>query len=368
MKFVKVQWPVTNVFSASATVQTVIGQQSYWITALQIDYLLTFNTGTSSSYRQDWLHRDITAFNLRGRGRNYLSINGPDMRVFYWHNRMRLRGRNRAMDARAADSQTDSVLVYSYMIPFDPDPIGPDDSIMWHGRPGGNVVAAIPPDPDLTFQVTWGVLGTTSTTTIWGVNVAGDTATALRFTLHGVVFEAGDKEPGYFPIWQTSQWAPSQTYAGLSGVQYLPSGFMYRRSTNMILNGASPSDYRADGLLTAAISEVGLRAADGRNLINAKTVTMAQASQAQFQVADDNTAAAENGSMGTTASYGVAVATAPFNPGVYDVDYTRYSLGTDPRFGVDLTNAPQNSLGHAFTVDTATNTNVVRLDECYQRL
>lgn len=367
MKYVKEQLPTTMAFSASNPSTLTIGARSYWITAMEIAYVANYNTGLSPAGRQDSLYRAITALSLIGGGRPYLRIASPDARALYWGVRLRNRGRFRVPDYAFTASQTGLILTHNLPIVFGVNPVRTDDGINWF-----DTTAAIKPDVDLTLQVNWGVAGTTTTTTIQGVNVAMQTSTILRVTLYGIIPEAGDPLPSMYPLWNSSQWSPTQTYAGLSGTVDLNAGYYFRRSNLVFLNGASPVDNRTNGANSNAISEIGVKTADGRFPLNMKTIDFVQMSQSQFMVADDNGFSSDSGALGTTISYGAASAANPYNSGVGAVDWaelanTRDPNVADPLYGLNMVNKLSGAAKFAFTVDASTNTSVLFLHEAYGR-
>jgi hypothetical protein len=366
------QFTTTNNFSASSTVQTKFGALNYWPTAMILDYEMNYSTGTSPAFSQDWLWRGITSLQLIGGGRPYLSLGNPDLRTFYWHNRLRLLGANRMQDPRNAASQNNLKYKVALVFNFGIHPR------LANGRPNlWDTSAAIAPDPDLALNVTWGAAGSTTTNSVWGTNVGVNSQTLLRITLFGVTLDPGEPQPKFYPTWRTSQWAPTQTYAGKSGVVNLDPGYIYRRSTIMVLNGstsAPPADERTNGMNSNAVSEIGLKTADGRYPIDQKWWDFVQRSQIGFQVADDNTASSDAGGLGVTETTAASSVVAPWNPGVGMVDYVEHVDPNDPSippamkpYGIDMRSKSLGALAYAFTVDASTNTTVNFMHECYQQ-
>lgn len=238
-----------------------------------------------------------------------------------------------------------------------------------------DVTAAIKPSSDLTLSVNWSAAGsTTGTGGPIGDYRAIGTTTKIRVTLFGVELEAGDTPPAYMPHIMSSTWQPGQTYTGYDGLVSLDPGFLYRRSTVLVRNGAAPADLRLDGLNSDAISQIGIFAFDGRPVLKQQFVDFVRHSQAQFNVADDNTALAEGGSVGATAAYGTPTVAAGYNPGVGMIDWLDFPstnapagmrAGADPLYGIDMRGKDKGAVKLGFTVDANTNTNVDLLHEAY---
>jgi hypothetical protein len=366
MKFVKEQLYSPVPFSGGTTQTLLIGPKSYWIVGLILDYRLDYQTGTTPSLNQDAAYRGIQALTLQGGGRPYIKIGSPDARSLYWDTRLRLRGRAKPVDIRLPASQSTSLSWYHTLpVLFTPNPILANDHLNLYDN-----FAGVAPDPDLTLTVSWAPGGSTSSSSVFGTNIAVQTTGFLRVTLLGVVPEKGSEEPRYFPVWQSAQWAPPQTYSSLTGTQQLTPGFWYRRTAILTLKGAPNSDNRDDGLAGNAVSEIGVLTADGRRPINMKTVDLAQESQSPFTVADDNQAQAEAGSQGATLVAGVTSAVCGYNPGACIIDWAQQAdtsnpLNADPVLGLNLTNKANTAVQLAFTVDNNTNVNIVMFHEAY---
>lgn len=370
MKFVEEQLYSTVAFAASSTSSLLIGPKSYWITGLGIEYKLNYATGASPGYNQEAVWRGLTSMSLQGGGRPYLKIGSPDCRALYWHQRLRTRGRSKLPDLAGAASQA-SLTWYGYLpITFGVHPLLANGNANFFDGS-----AAIAPDPDLTFTVGWGAAGSSTTQTIWGTNVGANTATLLRLTLYGIVPESLAEEPKFYPIWQTSQFSPAQTYSSLQGTVNLTPGFFYRRTTVMTLLGNAaatlPADNRNDGTNTNAISEVGIKTADGRFPLNIKTWDFAQQSQGWgFNVPDDNQSLAQAGGQGATLALGTSVATGGYNPGVGQIDWVQFAntsnpASADPQYGINMNGKNVGAVQNAFTVDASTNVSAVLLHESF---
>jgi hypothetical protein len=133
----------------------------------------------------------------------------------------------------------------------------------------------------------------------------------------------------------------------------------------VFVNGASPADDRNDGLAGAAISEIALETADGRTPMKMKTWDFAQQAQAQFGVADDNSAV-----PGAALAPGAAVTSIGYNAGVGQIDYAQIAdtsnpAKADPLYGLNLMGKGDNAAKLAMTVDTQLNTSVLMLHEAY---
>lgn len=377
MKFVEEQLYSTITYAASTQQPLLIGPKTYFITAIGFEYLLSYNTGTTPLPNQDAMYRGITSLSVQGGGRPYLKVASPDARIFYWGNRVRTRGRFKITDMATGTGGQAALKNYHYL----PWICGVHPLLANGNLNFFDGSAAIPPDPDLTVLIGWGAAGSSTTQSLWGTNIGAATTSLVRLTLYGIVPETAAEEPKYFPVWQSSQYTPTQTYASLQGLTPLSPGFYYRRTTLMELAGNAaatlPIDYRVDGTGTstnAGISEIGIKTADGRFPLNVKTWDLSQQSQGTgFSPADDNQARAENGRQGTTALVGVSDATCPYNPGVQQIDWVQYAdtkdpTRADPQYGINMNGKNVGTVQIATTVDYATNVSLVQLHECYNPL
>jgi hypothetical protein len=347
--------------AGSAATPFKIGSQSYWITSMLLGNEMA-KTGAATTATQDYLWRIITNLQLVGGGTPYLSVGAPDTRILYWDARLRSRG----IVPRTPDMVSGSVTMY-HPLPFLPgtNPVNPDNSLNWW-----DVTAPVRTDTDLTLSLTWAANSVIASAT----NTIA-TTTALRLTLAGVVLEAGDAAPQYKPEWGTVQYAPTQTYTGLGGISKLATGFQYRRTALMFLNGSPNTDNRSNGFAGAAISEVGVVTKDGRFPLNMKTWDFVRAfSQHGFHVSDDNSDVSGAGLTG-----GASVTSAAgMNAGVGLIDWASILKNSDAAnpnnpalassvYGANLVSKNDGTLSLGFTVDTATNTSVVQLHEKYAR-
>ncbi|TMC47412.1 MAG: hypothetical protein E6J20_19695 [Chloroflexi bacterium] len=275
-KFQIAQSSLTIPYSAGlASAPAVLGTAFGWITGLLLDIELAKTDAGGPTTYQDWLYRSMTGISVMGGGKPYLTVSGPDLRALYWATRLRLRGRAKAPDMQAG------AVTFRHQLPllFGVNPLRVDDHTNFFDS-----TAAIAPDTDLRVQVTW------AANTSIGANRTVGAGTLLRVTPVSFFPATSADEPKYYPQWVSSPFTPPQNIAGLAGNWPLAPGFFYRRSTVMILSGASPNDVRTDGIAANAVSEIGLRTADGRTPVNMKTWDFTQSSQYQFQVADDNSA------------------------------------------------------------------------------
>jgi len=377
MKFVEEQIYSTVPYAASTVQSLAIGPKTYFITAIKFSYVLNYATGTTPLPNQDAPYRGITSIAVQGGGRPYLRVASPDARIFYWANRLRLRGREKITDFATGTGGQAALKWYHSL-----DWICGVHPLLANGNL--NVFdgsAAIPPDPDLSVLIGWGAAGSSTTQSLWGTNIGANTATLIRLTLYGIVPETAQEEPKFYPVWSTSQYTPTQTYASLQGLTPLTPGFYYRRTTLMELAGNAgatlPIDYRVDGTgatSAGAISEIGIKTADGRFPLNVKTWDLSQQSQASgFSPADDNQAVAESGRQGVTALVGVSSVVSPYNPGVQQIDWVQYAdtknpAAADPQYGINMNGKNVGAVNIATTVDYATNVSLVQLNECYNPL
>jgi hypothetical protein len=349
MKFVRQQEPQTLAFAPGQTSSMKIGSLSFWLVGLELSVELAKSDSTSPTTYQDYFYRSITALSLLGGGRPYLSLGNPDLRGLYWATRLRLHGR-----CRTPDMQAGSVTLSHQMpITFGVNPIMVNDAINRF-----DPTAAVQPDNDLTLQVTW------AANSALGANRTINSG-ILRVTYLGIVPEKPGEEPKFYPVWRSDRFSPSQQYGGLSGTAKLAPGFYYRRSTLVFLNGASPADNRTDGRGGAAVSEVGLKTADGRTPLNMKVYDFTAQSQSQFIVADDNSAV-----PGAALAPGASVASIGYNAGVGQIDYAQMAdtsnpAKADPLYGLNLIGKGDNAAALVFTVDSPTNTSVVMVHEAY---
>ena len=354
MKHIIERLPSTIAYSASSAVPLTIGAKSYWITGI----LLGFETAVSSAasgFYNDSLMRQITSITLMGGNKPYLQIGGPDLRALYWATRHRLAGRHRVPNMI-------TTVTHYYQLPllFGVNPLKYDDK----KNLTDDITAGIAPDEDLTLTVTWA-----ANTALGSAGTIG-TASLLRFTLIGAIPASPDETPKWRPAWQGAQWTPSQTYSGLSGIVQLPTGFYYRRSSIVIVNGSSPNDVRTDGLSSNAISEVGIQTSDGRYPLAMKTWDFAKMSQGLDEVQDDNISV-----PGVGSTYATAAITGTHNPGTGQIDWLQFldkqakdrngNPIAHPTYGLNLVGKEKGAANLAFTVDTATNTNVMLLHEAY---
>ncbi|MDA8189773.1 MAG: hypothetical protein M0T85_16660 [Dehalococcoidales bacterium] len=359
MKFVIEQQPTTIAFSGSNAAQMLIGSKPYWITGMLLDLELAKTDGAGPTTTQDFLYRSMTSLSLKGGGRPYIQIGGPDLRSLYWDMRLRLRGRHKMPDMQPG------AVTFRHQLPliFGVQPIQSDDSVDLFDRTAG-----IAPDQDLTLQLTWAAAGSTASTGPIGTNRQIGGGTLMRVTLLGIVPESPEEEPKYYPAWQSSQWAPSQNYAGKSGTVDIPTGYFIRRSLLMFLNGVTtgtPADNRTDGMSGNAIQEIGVKTADGRFPLDMKTWDFTQKSQGQFQVADDNAAA-----PGAAFAAGASTTAIGYNAGVGLIDFAKLADTSKPNqaspfYGLNMIGKQTGAVKLAMTVDANTNTNVVMLHEAY---
>ena len=139
-----------------------------------------------------------------------------------------------------------------------------------------------------------------------------------------------------------------------------------------------PIDFRVDGTGTTtamAISEIGIKTADGRFPLNVKTWDLSMQSQGSdgFSPADDNQAVAESGRQGVTALVGVSSVVSPYNPGVQQIDWVQFAdtknpAAADPQYGINMNGKNVGAVNIATTVDYATNVTLVQLHEAYNPL
>ena len=361
MKFIREVQSQTIPFSASNSGQLSIGAKSYWITGMLLDLEMAKTDGTTPTTNQDYLWRILTNLQITGGGRPYVKVASPDLRSLYWDTRLRLQGRHRCPDLQAGAVTT------RHMLPilFGVNPIMVNDHLNL-----SDASAGIAPDNDLTIQVNWAAAGAVDAAGVLGTNRLIGAGTKLRVTLLGIVPETPAEEPKFFPQWSSQQWAPSQTFTGLSGLVQLTPGFFYRRTAVLAVNGAQASwaDNRTDDVAeSAAISEIGVRTADGRFPVGMKFWDFSQLSQGQFAVADDN-----GGVPGATLAGGAAVIGAGHNPGVGMIDWAQIAdtsdpSKADPMYGLNMIGKQPSAASLAFTVNAATNTAVMLLHEAYNR-
>ncbi|MDA8186853.1 MAG: hypothetical protein M0T85_01760 [Dehalococcoidales bacterium] len=361
MKFVIEQQPATIAFSGSNAKQMLVGSKPYWVTGMLLDLELAKTDGAGPTTTQDFLYRSITSLSLKGGGRPYIQIGGPDLRSLYWDTRVRLRGRSKAPDMQAG------AVTFRHQLPliFGVLPIQSDDSVDLFDRTAG-----IAPDQDLTLQLTWAAAGSLTNTGPIGTNRLIGDGTLMRVTLLGIVPESPEEEPKYYPAWQSSQWAPPQQYTGKSGTVDIPTGYFIRRSLLMFLNGVTtgtPADNRTDGMPPGynAVSEIGIKTADGRFPLDATVWDFTQKSQGQFQVADDNA-----GVPGAAFAAGASSTAIAYNAGVGLIDFAKLADTSKPNqasplYGLNMIGKQTGAVKLAFTVNASLNTNVVMLHEAY---
>lgn len=352
-------------WSASVPTTLPIAFQDFWITGIQLSYFVNKTDSGGNQPYQDWLARSITSIQINDGQRNYVNFNGtPDLRTAYYGLRMRHRGRWRMPDNVAGN--------YNYLwdIPliFSPEPQVYDDQPNWYDTRCG-----IRPSAGLTMQVGFGAAASPGNV----CTIQGSGKSYWQVTYYGIIPEAGDTPPDFYPFWNTLNFAPSTTGQGLQVVNQINPGPYYRRIHQMVTIGAQngSADVRTAGATWASggaqtlqsISEVGLKTADGRLPIYNKLWQASHESQDEFEVADDNSvAAAFAGANGTT---GAATSTTVnnWNAGVFSYDFTRILDGCDPVFGKNTAGLANNWLSTAYTVDVATNCNVGIFNECYQK-
>lgn len=350
-KFQIAQSSLTIPYTAGlASAPTLLGTQYGWITGLLLDLELAKTDAGGPTTYQDFLWRSITSLSIMGGGKPYVSISGPDLRSLYWATRLRLRGRAKAPDMQAG------AVTFRHQLPliFGVNPLRVDDHINFFDTSAG-----LAPDTDLRVQITW------AANTAIGANRTVGAGTLLRITPVSLFPATAADEPKYYPQWVSSPYGPPQGFAGLSGNWPLPPGFFYRKSTVMILSGAAPNDVRTDGMTANAVSEIGLRTADGRTPVNMKTWDWSQSSQLQFQVADDNSAV-----PGAALAAGASTIGVPYNAGVGSFDWVQLAdtsdpTNADPVYGVNMTQKLSGAAAIALTVDQPLNLNLVALHEAY---
>lgn len=347
-------------------VQLAIGYQEYWITGMRLSFVISQTTSGSPAPFQDWLPRNIAGITIADGGRYYVAATGtPDVRPLYWGVRSRHEGRFRPPSWITGTQ----VFIWTLPLVFSPEPTIYDDQVNWWDPRVG-----IMPSAGLTMSINWAASGSSGTT----MPITASKSNVL-VTYYGVIPETGDQAPRYYPNWQTYNYNPPAAAQALQSVFPVNPGPYYRRTHQMVTKGAQSggSDLRQEGYTnvsgtltqTGNISEVGIRTADGRNPIYEKLYEAAQASQSNFEVADDNTVDAIY--AGATAAYGVAVAADQYNPGVYSWDWAKVLKlpANDPDapvFGLNSAGKSPTSLQLAYTVDTTANTpNVGVFHEAY---
>ncbi len=367
MKFTRQVLTSSLNFSDSGSDEIKIGETSFWIIGMELALTLAKSDGASPTTTQDFFARPITSLSLAsGDYAPFISINSPNLRGLYWHERMKNQGRLIG-PAMAAGSVS---LRWLLPIMFGVNPVKVDDNMNVK-----DVTAAIKPSADLTLSVNWSAAGsTTATGGVLGDYRAIGAGTKVRATLFGVDLEAGDTPPAYMPHISSTNWQPDQNFSGYDGIKNLDTGFLFRRSTVLVRNGAAPADVRTDGLNANAISQIGLFAFDGRPVLKQQFVDFVRHSQSQFAVADDNAALAQSGGTGATAAYGTPTVACGYNPGVGMIDWLDFPStsapagmkpGADPLYGIDMRGKDKGAVKIGFTVDTNTNTNVDLIHEAY---
>jgi hypothetical protein len=338
--------------AAGSAPAAVLGTQYGWIAGFLFDLELAKTDAAGPTTYQDFLYRSISNLSIQGGGKTYLSVTAPDLRSLYWATRLRLRGRAKAPDMQAG------AVTFRHQLPiiFGVNPIRADDHLNFFDGTAG-----IAPDTDLRVAVTW------AANTAIGANRTVGAGTLLRITPISYFPASAADEPKYYPQWQSSQWNPPQGFTGLAGVYALSPGFYYRRTSVMIVSGVSPNDVRTDGMAANAVSEIGVRTADGRTPVNAKTWDMSQSSQLQFQVADDNA-----GVPGAALAPGASSIGINYNPGAIHFDWVQLADTTDPSvadpvYGLNMTDKQTGAAAIAVSVDSNANLNLVALHEAYNQ-
>ena len=355
MRFVTVQDPTPIPYAAGQARTLLIGSQEFFITGLLMDLDLAKTDGAGPTTYQDFMYRAITGLGLKGGGIPYIDIGSPDARVLYWATRQRLQGRGRTPDMQAGAV----TLRHQLCVLFGVNPIMGNDGINYF-----DPTAAIKPDQDLTLRINW------AANTAIGANRTIDPATQLRITYLGYVAEKPEEQPRWYPSWSVVDYQPGQAFTNKGGISKLPTGDYYRRSTIMILNGASPNDVRTDGLGASAVSEIGAKTKDGRFGIDMAFSDFVQKSQAQFSVADDNSAV-----PGAVLAPGAAVVGVGYNAGVGQIDWAQQAdtspapegqpVKADPLYGINMVGKSDGALSLAYTVNVNVNTRIVQLHESY---
>lgn len=337
-------------------VQLAIGYQEMWITAIDMQIVVSQTVSGSPAPFQDWLPRNIAGLTIQDGGRAYVAWTGaPDIRAGYWGVRARHQGRFRPPDWVTGTN----VFTWNLPLVFSPEPQLYDDQTNWWDPRVG-----IMPSAGLSMTVNWAATGTTGTT----MPVTAS-KTYVQLTYYGIIPEPGDQVPQFYPNWQTFNYTPQSAAQALQSVLPFNPGPYYRRVHQLITKGAQSggADLRQEGYTNSSgtmtqggnISEVGLVTADKRNPVWMKLPTAARSSQESFQVSDDNTYDAIYDQA--AASYGVSSILAPYNPAVVSWDLAKF-LKLDPAdpnapvFGVNSAGKSATSLQLGYTVDTTANT------------
>jgi hypothetical protein len=349
-KYVQEQIPQTIAYSASAAATPLlIAAKPYWITSLLFGLELA-KAGAATTATQDYPWRTFTGMTIRGGGRPYVNLGAPDGRPLYWATRLRTRG-----SYKTPDMQSGTQTIYCLLpLIFGVFPIKPNDDMNWF-----DATAGLQPDMDLTLGLTWA-----ANTVIASATNTVANGTVVRVTLGGIVLEPGDSPIKYYPTWFSQQFSPAAASAGLSYEMKLTTGYWYRRTTVMVVNGTGTADTRNNGYGgTTAVSEFAVETKDGRRPINQKTWDLAHGRQRNFHVADDNSDVA-----GATLVGGASSTAAFYNAGVFDIDYaaianTADPTKADPQYGVNLIGKSDGTLKLKATVDVATNTTINLLNE-----
>ncbi len=356
MKFVKVQDQNPITLNAGLSRSLKIGSQEFWITGLGLEIELAKTDGALPTTYQDFMYRALTSMSLMGGGRTYMDIGAPDLRILYWATRLRLQGRCKSPD------MIDGAVTMRHRLEvlFGVNPILGADGLNFF-----DPTAAVKPDEDLTLKFGWAAAADTI-----GANRTIGAGAAVYVTYYGIIPERPEEQPRWYPQWQSTNYQPPQIYKNKGGISRLTTGFYYRRSTVMVLNGAAPSDNRNDGLGAAAVSEIGARTKDGRYGVDMRFVDFVQKSQHQFQLPDDNGAV-----PGAGLAPGVTVTTAVHNPGVGMIDWAQQAdtspapegmpIKADPLYGINLIGKSDGAISLGFTVDVAAATQIAQLHECY---
>lgn len=134
-----------------------IGARRFILTGLVLTWEINKIGDTAPEVpNQDWLFRTITSLQLSDGEHSYLSLSGPDLRILYWHHRMRTQGRDRVRDyVQGGTSATPLHVRHSLPILFNPGVIAFDDSENIAGR-----LCGIKTSDSLNLQMGFGAAGT----------------------------------------------------------------------------------------------------------------------------------------------------------------------------------------------------------------
>ena len=230
--------PVPQAFAAGGAINVELSPKPYTITAMAIVVRADITTTTATNLNDYW-DRIISRINISGEGKTYLDYS--NMRAAYHHSRFKLKQFAPRRPTIIADSATNSLKQFMYLIHFGVKPfqVGQSGNIEYNPW---DLTAGIPPvsSGNLTLGGTFG-----------GANAPGTNVTVndadFDIYLWGVQQSPGDAPQQYlpqaFPVWSMRSPTPTATSSALATQDQIPAGDFLKNIMIMTTDGTgAPRD------------------------------------------------------------------------------------------------------------------------------